>query len=174
MAKPILPRLYDRLIDLTGWFAGICIALIAIGVTADVALRYFGLGSLPWVPELSEYSLFVFTFAGAPWVLREAGHVRVDVLIAAVPARVAYVMEVVADLVGLAASLALVWFGYLAFAEAYASQTMIYKTLTMAWWWFLALIPVSAVLLGIEFVRRLVRAHREGPAAYQERQLGGM
>jgi TRAP-type C4-dicarboxylate transport system permease small subunit len=174
MAKPILPRLYDRLIDLTGWFAGICIALIAIGVTADVALRYFRIGSLPWVPELSEYSLFIFTFAGAPWVLREAGHVRVDVLVAAVPPRVAFLMEIVADLLGLAASAALMWFGYLAFAEAYASETMIYKTLTMAWWWFLALIPMSAMLLCVEFVRRLVRAERDGPAAYHERRLGGM
>jgi TRAP-type C4-dicarboxylate transport system permease small subunit len=155
-------RAYDRFLDATGLFAGLCIAAIAIGVSLDVALRYFGAGNLPWVPELSEYDLFVFTFVGAPWVLREGAHVRVDILVAGLPPRAAAAAEIVGDLVGFLVSAGLLYFGYLAFEDAFVSGVKIYKTVTLSEWWLLTLIPLSSCLLCIEFLRRIVRALKDG------------
>ena len=70
-----LARAYDRLIDAAAAVAGIGIAFIALGVTADVAVRYFAGGAIKWMLESSEYVLFGIAFLGAPWALREGAQI---------------------------------------------------------------------------------------------------
>ena len=65
--------------------AGVSLGLIALTVTLDVGLRNLGWGNLPWLIEVAEYTLFVSTFLAAPWVLSLGAHVRVDVLVSALP-----------------------------------------------------------------------------------------
>ena len=44
-------------------------------------MRYFFNRPLIWVVELTEYGLLYVTFLGAAWLLRQGGHVQVDILI---------------------------------------------------------------------------------------------
>ena len=62
---------------------------MALLVTLDVVMRNVGLGTLAWVNEVSEYSLPVATLLIAPWLLHRNQHVRLDVLLASVPKRLA-------------------------------------------------------------------------------------
>lgn len=150
-------KAYDRLIDGTGLVAGVCVAAMAVAITVDIVLRYFDWGTIRWVVEVSEYDLFVITFLGAPWVLREGGHVRVDLVASALPLSLRRIMELAAELIGLVVAAALGVFGLLACIDAYVTDTRIYKTLTFHEWWLLALLPLSGALLSIEFVRRIRR-----------------
>lgn len=167
-----LARGYDLLIDAGAAAAAAAIAFIALGVTADVALRTLAGGTIRWMLETSEYLLFAVAFLGAPWVLRQGAHTAVDVVVRALPEGGRRACGVAAGLVGLAASLALLWFGGLAALQSRANGTMIYKTVVFPEWWTLALVCFSGGLLAAEFVRHMVRAARGDPGVMPRRQAG--
>lgn len=148
-------RVYGFVLGLCGAVAAAVFAALALMVTADVALRNLGLYNMPWLIEVAEYGLYVATFVAAPWILRLGGHVRVDVLVAALPDAWTRLIEVAVDALGLAISLVLFWYGTAAAADAHAIGSIIIKELVLPEWWLLSVIPVSTALLAIEFGRRL-------------------
>ena len=86
------------------------LAMVAL-VTADIVLRNTLRIGFPWANEVTEYALYLTTLLTAPWLLRRGQHVRIDMVLVLVPPRVAWLMEAAADMLGLAASLVLVWYG---------------------------------------------------------------
>ena len=68
-----LSRLFDALLESMGALAAFLLALITVGITAEIFIRGFNLGSLPWIIEAVEYSLLGVTFLSAPWVLTFPG-----------------------------------------------------------------------------------------------------
>src|SRR5437868_2015712 len=139
---------------------GIGTALIAL----DVALRNLAGTGFPWLIDAIEYGLFAGTFLAAPWVLREGAHVRVDIVVTTLPPRGAAFLETVADLVGLAICLILLWYGVKVTLTAQALGSMVLKSIIFPEWWALAVVPLSSLLLAVEFVLRLSRAHHAVPA----------
>lgn len=153
----MLHAAYRKLLSLSGLLAGALVAGMALGVTVDVVSRNLGFGGLPWMIEVTEDALYVATFLAAPWVLSLGAHVRVDLLLNVVPSATGRVMEILADLCGLGVSLAFVWFGYDATADAARIGSVIAKQLVIPEWWLLCVIPLSFLLMTVEFVLRLRR-----------------
>jgi TRAP-type C4-dicarboxylate transport system permease small subunit len=140
------------------------LAMVAI-ICADVLTRNVAVPGLPrgipWSNEISELLLYAITLLAAPWLLREGRHIRVDIVLRALPKRAAYACEWLADALGLASCLWLVWYGSSAAWKSLQSDALSIKTLVMPEWWFLAPLPICFALLAIEFVfrmRRLARA----------------
>ena len=165
-----LARAYDRLIDAAAAVAGIGIAFIALGVTADVAVRYFAGGAIKWMLESSEYVLFGIAFLGAPWALREGAHTAVDLLAETLPDAAKRYCALAANGVGFATSAGLLWFGGIAAMQSRSLGTMIYKTVVLPEWWILALIPFCGALLVIEFGRKIRATLRGEPSGFARRQ----
>ena len=71
----------------------ILFVMMAIIVT-DVALRNIALPGLPrglsWSNEVSEGMLYLITMCVAPWLLRQGQHIRVDIVLRAIPRRLAW------------------------------------------------------------------------------------
>jgi TRAP-type C4-dicarboxylate transport system permease small subunit len=155
-----LGRGYARFLDGCGLLAGGLIAALAILVTVDVALRNFGITNLPWVIEVGEYALYGTTFLAAPWVLHQGAHVRVDFLLAVLPRAFARAAGSLMDGIGLAVSLTLLVYGFQATHASWRHGSIIVKELAVVEWPLLAILPLSAALLAIEFTRRLYSAAR--------------
>lgn len=131
-------------------------AMIAM-MSLDVLLRGFSLGSLPWVTELTEYFMYAGTFLAAPWVLRQGGHVRVDMLLISVSRPVAARLEQLIDAIGFLIALVLLAYGSLAVHDAFRDHMIQFKTWDVPEWLLLLAIPISGALLAIEFVLRFLR-----------------
>jgi TRAP-type transport system small permease protein len=154
-----LSTFYRLLIRACGVFAAILFGVVALLVTMDVVLRNLGFGTLPWIVEVSEYSLPVGTFLTAPWLLHGNQHVRVEILLTSLPRGAARWLDQLADLIGLAGSLTLAWYGLKVIIDSRSIGSLIIKTLVFPEWWLFVPMPVAGVLLAIEFVRRMaVRA----------------
>ena len=152
--------IYDRVIDLCAACVAASVLFLTFGITIEVGVRAFHIGSIDWMLEASEYALLILTFLGAPWALREGAHVRVDLILKAVPIVVAWTFEIVADIVGTATSaILLIWSLKTTLASA-GTGSMVYKVLIFPEWWLYALMTVSGLLLTCEFMRRLVRVLR--------------
>lgn len=145
-----------------------CAILLAmmLVIVADVALRNLPLQSgprgLPWSTEVSELMLYLITMCVAPWLLRQGQHIRVDIVLRALPPRVAWRLELAGDAVGLACCIAIAWYGARAAWSSYASGAVVIKTLVTPEWWSLAPLPAVFVLLAIEMVFRMARMF-DGP-----------
>lgn len=135
-------------------------------IVADVALRNLPIPGLPqglaWSNEISELMLYLITMCVAPWLLRQGQHIRVDILLQALPPRLAWSLEWVGDLIGFACCVVIAWYGAQAAWSSYTSGAVNIKTLVTPEWWALAPLPLVFVLLGIEMIFRMIRLQR-GP-----------
>ncbi len=126
-------------------------------ITADIVLRNTLRVGFPWANEVTEYALYLTTLLTAPWLLRRGQHVRIDMALVLVPSRIAWLMEAAADMLGLAASLVLVWYGSVMTMQSARLGSLTIKNLVFPEWWLLGPLPVCFVLLALEFVLRFHR-----------------
>ena len=148
---------FGRLFDLLAALAALLLLAMVLLVTADIVLRNLTRGSISWANEVTEYALYLTTLLTAPWLLRRGQHVRIDMILALVPPRLAWVMEAAADIVGLAASLVLIWYGAIMTMQSARLGSLTIKNLVFPEWWLLWPLPMCFVLIALEFVFRFHR-----------------
>lgn len=152
-----LSAAYERLLNGLAAIAALVLLAAVLLVTADIILRNVTRVGFPWANEVSEYALFGITVLTAPWLLRRGQHIRLDLLLAALPARVAWAMEIVADAVGFAVCVALVRYSLIMTWDSYRLGSITIKNLVFPEWWTLAPLPACFILLAVEFVFRFHR-----------------
>lgn len=135
--------------------------LMMVVICLDVLLRNVrlvpGMLGLPWANEVTEYALYLITMLTAPWLLRQGLHIRVDVLLRAMPARLAWACEWAVDLLALACCVAIAWYGVKAVLSSHAIGGMVVKVIAVPEWWLLAPLPATFALLAIEVLFRMHR-----------------
>jgi TRAP-type C4-dicarboxylate transport system permease small subunit len=152
-----LSAAFGRVLDALAVAAALILfAMVAI-VTVDVALRNAVDAGIDWANEVSEYALYIMTLLTAPWLLRRGQHVRLDIVLTLVPARVAWLMEAAGDVLGLAVSAVLIRYGSVMTMDSWRLGAITIKNLVFPEWWLLALLPATFVLLAVEFVFRFDR-----------------
>lgn len=137
--------------------ASAMVLIMTLLIGADVGLRNAGLGGVAWSNEASEYMLYLITLLSAPWLLRQGKHIRIDIVLRALPPRVGWALEWVGDLLGLLCSLYFVWYGVKVLVASYLAGSISIKTLIIPEWWLLAPMPLAFIAVSIEFVFRMHR-----------------
>ena len=156
-AQAAFGRLYDFMMLLA------CLLLLVMvgSITLDVVLRNVELPGLPrGFPvsnDISEYALYLCTLLGAPWLLRAGQNIRVDIVLRAIPARLAYGCEWLSDVMACAGCVALAWMGVVMTFKSYASGAIQIKSVVIPEWWAMAPLPMAFALLAIEFAFRMWR-----------------
>ena len=152
-----LSDIYGRLLDALAGAAALLLLAMVIVVTGDIILRNVIVKGFVWANEVSEYALYLITLLTAPWLLRRGQHVRLDLILSAVPRRAAWLMEAAGDLLGFVVCLVMIRYGWMMTFEAYRNGSITIKNLVFPEWWLLAPLPAAFVLLAIEFVFRFHR-----------------
>ena len=155
-----LSRHYGRLLDGLMFLACLLLLAMTLIISTDVVSRNAGAGGIPWSSEVSEDILYLLTMLASPWLLRQGQHIRVDILLRALPPRVGWVLDWFGDLLGLACSLYFVWYGCKVLHASHQAGAISIKTLITPEWWMLAPLPVAFLLLAIEFIFRMYRLSR--------------
>lgn len=150
-------RAFEWMLEATGALFGIVVGILILLMSADIAIRYFKIGSLPWLIEVVEYLVCGGTFLAAPWVLRQGAHVRVDILVTALPKKAAQRLEQLIDVVGLGVSAVLFYYGFRAVLQSAGTNQILYKTWWTPEWIVLLPVPLACFLLCVEFVLRIFR-----------------
>ncbi len=152
-----LSTAFGRLCDALAVLAALILLAMVIVVTADIVLRNTVGGGFAWANEVSEYALYLMTLLTAPWLLRRGQHVRIDIMLTLVPPQIAWLMEAVGDLLGFAVCVVLIRYGFAMTYDSWRLGAITIKNLVFPEWWLLAPLPVTFVLLAIEFVFRFDR-----------------
>ena len=97
-----LEAAYGRLLEAFALVACALVLSMTVMICADVLLRNVriipGVAGLAWSNEISEAMLYLVTMLTAPWLLRRGQHIRVDVVLRAVPKRLGWAFEWTTDI----------------------------------------------------------------------------
>ena len=157
---------YSRMLDALMLVACFLLLTMTLLIGGDVLLRNIGLGGIPPSNEISEDIIYLLTLLAAPGLLRQGGHIRVDIILRALPAKVGWLLEWISDVIGVICCLYFVWYGTRVAVASFESGALSIKTLILPEWWLLAPMPLAFVLLGVEF---LFRMHRLALAEHRPR-----
>ncbi|HEX5091864.1 MAG TPA: TRAP transporter small permease [Burkholderiales bacterium] len=135
-------------------------ALVAL-ICLDVAARSLKLFPTPWTFDVCQHLLAAITFLGAPWVLRENGHIAIELVVERLARGPRAVVQRVADVLGTAVCALLLVYACRVFWRTYASGNLVYETFVFPEWYLYTLAPPVFLALLALYVRRLWR----GPGA---------
>lgn len=156
-----LSETYGRFISALALFGCLLLLLMMLIIVSDVALRNLALSGGPqgigWSNEVSEFILYLVTLCVAPWLLRQGQHIRVDIVLQAIPPKMAWGLEWIGDLLGFACCLVMGFYGFQATWASYSANALSIKTLVTPEWWSLAPLPLVFSLLSLEMLFRMHR-----------------
>jgi len=114
-----------------------------------------------WQLEVAEYILILSTFLGTGWLLREGGHIRVDVIPTFLKGRSQRAYNGVIYTIVAAVCLTLFIVGAHTAWEAYVSGTLQIKVYTFPKWILLSVIPFGTIFLVVESLKMACRYFRQ-------------
>jgi TRAP-type C4-dicarboxylate transport system permease small subunit len=134
-------------------------------VLIDVGARNLKLFAIPWSLEVSEYMLYAMTFLGAPWVLRENGHIAIELAVERLPPRARARARLAADAVGAAVCAILFVYASRLLWHSYGSGVIVQKSVVFPEWIEFTIVPPVMLLLCGIYLRRLLRPQDARPPA---------
>ena len=109
-----------------------------------------------WVIELTEYTLLYITFLGTSALLRQGGHVSVDLLTDALNEVWRRRLALVSAAICIAVSIILTVFATLATIDALRRGIYTPTIMEVPTWIVLAIIPAGSALLSLRFTHRFL------------------
>jgi len=163
-----LSNAFGKLLDAFALLAAFILLVMVVMVTADILLRNLTRTGFPWANEISEYALYLTTLLTAPWLLRRGQHVRIDLALTMVPKQVAWVMEILGDIIGFVVCLVMMRYGIKMTIDSAMLGMITIKNLVFPEWWLLWPLPLCFALLAVEFVFRFDQIVRAEPGRREE------
>lgn len=153
----MIGHIFARLLWVLAVLSAGILGLIAVAIAINVALRNLGLPVIYGALDAIQYALMIATFMGAPWVLAQGGHVKVDLITSALPPRTEQKVGRVTNLVGAVTAGILGWYGLQAAIASAARGSMIRTSFVIPEWWMLAFVPASMALCVVVFLRKVLQ-----------------
>jgi C4-dicarboxylate transporter, DctQ subunit len=146
-------RGFDKIVDAMAALAGVLMVFITAAVCREVVMRYF-LGSPSiWVIQTCEYALLWIVFLATTWLLRERGHVTVDVLHSRLPPRSQAALDLVTHSVAAAACAVVVVLGAQETYESIVHGVTDVRAVTVPKYLVFIIIPIGGLFLTVQFCR---------------------
>ena len=144
---------FDRIIGILAAIAGVVVIFTMLVVTSDVSLRFLFNAPIIWAPEITEICLLFITFLSIAWLLKEDGHVRVDIVLARVSQSTQAILCLISAIIGIVVSVFLIWQGILVSLQYTREGLSDPTVLELPKGPLLAIIPLGSFLLLIQFLR---------------------
>jgi C4-dicarboxylate transporter, DctQ subunit len=153
----VIGKAYRAILYGMAWLAGLLMVATMAMIVADVALRNLGFQSSAHFFTFTEYFLLLIPLLGAPWLVREKGHIYIELLVAALPERVQRALLTVIVLACIAVAGILAWYGGVITVQDFLGNEKDVRSFDMPRWMLIAFMPLSFGMMAIEFLRLLVR-----------------
>jgi len=147
---------YHRLVDLMALFAAAMLVWLMISVIASVSLRNLGLQPPAWLFTSSEYAMLYLTMLGAPWLVREKGHVHIELLTAALPPAILPWFSRAVALACVIVCAILAWKGLDLVVQNIERRDLDVRAYFFPKWILTIAFPISIGAMAIEFARFVV------------------
>jgi C4-dicarboxylate transporter, DctQ subunit len=154
--KPV-GRIYYRVIQGMAVFAGILMAAMMVTICIDVVVRNLGYQSSAHFFTFSEYALLLIHCLGAPWLVREKGHIYVEIIFMYMSPGQRRAMVRMVGLLCILVCAVMAWYGGEVTVKSFMRNDMDVRSFDMPRWMLVVFIPLSFTMMGVEFARFLIR-----------------
>jgi C4-dicarboxylate transporter DctQ subunit len=150
-------RAYDSVLHGMAVFAGVLMAAMMVTICVDVVLRNLGYQSSAHLFTFSEYALLLIPCLGAPWMVREKGHIFVEIVLMYLGREQRALMVRLIGIVCILVCAILAWYGADVTVKGFIRNDMDVRSFDMPRWILVAFIPLSFGMMAMEFLRFMVR-----------------
>jgi len=151
---------FDKAINGMALLAGGVLVFISAAVCYSVVMRYFFRSPSIWVVQTTEYGLLWMVFLGSAWLLREKGHVSVDIVTSHLSDRLKAKTDLVMYTLGGIACTVIFFFSLVYTVESIARGVNDVRAVTVPKWAVFGIIPVGTAFLCVQFYRIVRERHR--------------
>ena len=148
-----LIRAYDAILALMALAAGATLIWLMVSVVISVVMRNLGVQPFAWLFTSAEYGLLYMTMLGAPWLVREKGHVHIELITAALPGRIQRAVSRAVALACVFVSLILAWYGLELFLTNVERNDYDVRAYFYPRWLLTISFPIAFTFMAIEFSR---------------------
>jgi C4-dicarboxylate transporter DctQ subunit len=149
-----LMALFDHVVNGMIFLAGLILVFIMLSVCLEVILRYFLNRPQVWVTEVTEVLLLYITFLGTTWLLRQEGHVKVDILLNRLKPRMLALLGIFSSAIGILVSITLTVSGFQLTWDYVQRGIYTPTAMEIPVWIIIVIIPVGSLMLLVQFIRR--------------------
>jgi len=150
----------DRVMSGLAWLAGWLMMFALLMVCVDVVMRYFFNSPIGGVLQFSEYVLLYIPFLAAAHVLKDDGHIKIDIILNRLSPKVQAALNMVTSLFGTLVLLVLTWYGaYITFDYCRRGVPTL-KYYKIPEFLVIMVIPLGCFLFALQFIRRACSYYR--------------
>jgi len=167
-----------RIIDIVSvsfvWFSGLLMIFSLVSVCIDVVMRYFFNSPSGWILQISEYILLYIPFLSAAYVLKEDGHIKVDIILNCLSKKTKAILNTVTSILGALILFILTYYGVIVTYDFYIRKVPTLKYLKIPEFLVIIVIPIGCFMFALQFIRRAnkyyqkYRNETEKPANHYE------
>jgi len=150
----------DGLVNLLALLAGAMLCALVLLICTDVTARTLRLFPTPWTLDIAEYLLYGITFLGAPWVLREEGHIAIEIAVERLPPGPRALLRRVVDGFGALVCAVLCYYALRTFWRSFSAKNLVQETFVFPEWYLYVIAPPTFLILLLLFLRRMWRARK--------------
>ena len=144
---------FDGVLDATVWAGGIFLTFCWFGVLFEIFMRQVFNRPQPGIDDISTVFMLYITLLPSAWLLRRGRHVIVDVVIQRMNRETRNFINIIISFVFAAVCLIVAFFGGVATLRFFNLGFEIAGNIQFKMWLVTWVIPVSFVLLFIQFLR---------------------
>lgn len=131
------------------WGVVLLVATITVIVALGVFFRFVLNNSLPWTEEVAKFVMVWLAFIGAPVVLKEGGHIAIDVVPTRLPSPLGPIVMMLIQVVVMVVLGVLVFQGW---ALAWNALPQVAATVDISLFYIFLAVPIgSALMLAVSF-----------------------
>ncbi|WP_299402481.1 TRAP transporter small permease [uncultured Roseobacter sp.] len=149
----MISKAYSALVYSLAVIAGVTLVWLMISVIASVLMRNAGLQPFAWLFTSAEYGLLYMTMLGAPWLVREKGHVHIELVTAALPDGLRRIVSRTVAVACVVVCLILAWKGAELFLTNIERGDFDTRAYYVPRWMLTIAFPISFGLMAVEFAR---------------------
>jgi C4-dicarboxylate transporter DctQ subunit len=150
-------RFYTFILYGMAVLAGFLMVAMMTTIFIDVVLRNLNFQSSSHFFTFSEYALLLIPCFGAPWLVREKGHIYVEIALMRVPEAQRQIPIRLVGLACIAVCLVITWYGFDVAIRDFVQNNKDVRSFDMPRWLLIMWIPISFLMMAIEFARYLWR-----------------
>ncbi|MEM6678183.1 MAG: TRAP transporter small permease [Pseudomonadota bacterium] len=151
-----LSRAYLMILNGMAVVAAAVLVWLMVAIVLSVGMRNAGIQPFAWLFTSTEYGLLYMTMLGAPWLVREKGHVHIELATAVLPRPAQRVVSRFVALLCVLVSAVLAWKGAELCLQNLERGDYDVRAYFFPKWILTLAFPISFALMAVEFARFVV------------------
>ncbi len=146
--------IFDSLLEIGCNAAILMVIFLALGINARVIIRYtFGF-PINWVIDVSTILQVFLTFIAAAWLLREEGHISIDIVLSFLRPRSRFFLQIINSIICILICAFITIYGTIETWSSWKAGLYLNMPLEPPKWTVLIIIPLGSLFLFLQFIRR--------------------